>query len=47
LPLFSNFELEYAIRKVRENQEGFELNRISQVLPYAENINILEKKCTP
>jgi hypothetical protein len=41
LPLVFNFALEYAIKRVQVNQDGFKLNGTHQLLAYADVVNIL------
>jgi hypothetical protein len=45
MSLVFSFTLEYAIRKIRENQVGLKLNATHQILPYAytDTINKTQK----
>ena len=40
-PLFFNFDLQHAIRKVQVNQDGLKLNGTHLLLDYADGVNIL------
>jgi hypothetical protein len=40
-PLLIYFALDYAIRRVQVNQDGFKLSDTHQVLVYADDVNIV------
>jgi hypothetical protein len=37
--LLFNFALEYAIRRIKEKQEGLKFNAVHQFLAYADDVN--------
>jgi hypothetical protein len=43
-PLFFNFALTYAIRKVQKNQVGLKSNGTHQLLSYADDVNLYTRR---
>ena len=41
-PLFFNFALECAIKRVQVNHDGLKLSGMHQLMAYADDVNILE-----
>jgi retron-type reverse transcriptase len=40
-PLLVNFALEYAVRKIQENQVGLKLKEAHQLVAYVDDVNLL------
>jgi hypothetical protein len=45
-PLLFNFALEYALRKVHENQAGLKVNGTHQLLAYVDDVNLVGNNMT-